>query len=78
MLDVLEIEELVLTTGWSLNETRDDFMDLIHDAHCFLASLATLTLFGLAESSHANTADMVVAADGSGDYALPFPDDYSE
>lgn len=30
--DLLEIEGLVFTTGWSLNETRDDFMDLIHAA----------------------------------------------
>ncbi|QDV25201.1 DUF1593 domain-containing protein [Aureliella helgolandensis] len=30
--DLLEIEGLVFTTGWSLNETRDDFMDLIHVA----------------------------------------------
>ncbi|WP_222435430.1 DUF1593 domain-containing protein [Allorhodopirellula solitaria] len=30
--DLLEIEGLVFTTGWSLDETRDDFMDLIHDA----------------------------------------------
>jgi hypothetical protein len=30
--DLLEIEGLVFTTGWSLKETRDDFMGLIHDA----------------------------------------------
>ncbi|MFK7768689.1 MAG: nucleoside hydrolase-like domain-containing protein [Mariniblastus sp.] len=30
--DLLEIEGLVFTTGWSLDKTRDDFMDLIHDA----------------------------------------------
>lgn len=30
--DMLEIEGLVFTTGWSLKETRDDFMGLIHDA----------------------------------------------
>lgn len=30
--DLLEIEGLVFTTGWSLKETRGDFMDLIHDA----------------------------------------------
>ena len=30
--DLLEIEGLVFTTGWSLDKTRDDFMDLIHQA----------------------------------------------
>lgn len=30
--DLFEIEGLVFTTGWSLDKTRDDFMDLIHDA----------------------------------------------
>ena len=30
--DLLEIEGLVFTTGWSLGETRDDFIDLIHNA----------------------------------------------
>jgi hypothetical protein len=30
--DLLEIEGLVFTTGWSLDKTRDDFMGLIHDA----------------------------------------------
>ena len=30
--DLYEIEGLVFTTGWSLEETRDDFFDLIHDA----------------------------------------------
>ena len=30
--DLLEIEGLVFTTGWSLGTTRDDFIDLIHDA----------------------------------------------
>lgn len=30
--DLLEIEALVFTTGWSLDKTRDDFMGLIHDA----------------------------------------------
>ena len=30
--DMFEIEGLVFTTGWSLNTTRDDFLDLIHDA----------------------------------------------
>ena len=29
--DVFEIEGLVYTTGWSLEETRDDFFNLIHD-----------------------------------------------
>ncbi|KOH44495.1 DUF1593 domain-containing protein [Sunxiuqinia dokdonensis] len=30
--DMLEIEGLIFTTGWSLDETRDDFFQLIHDA----------------------------------------------
>ena len=30
--DMFEIEGLVFTTGWSLDNTRDDFIDLIHDA----------------------------------------------
>lgn len=30
--DMLEIEGLVFTTGWSLGTTRDDFFDLIHAA----------------------------------------------
>ncbi|WP_442511899.1 DUF1593 domain-containing protein [Novipirellula sp. SH528] len=30
--DMLEIEGLVFTTGWSLDKTRDDFINLIHDA----------------------------------------------
>lgn len=30
--DLYEIEGLIFTTGWSLDKTRDDFMDLIHDA----------------------------------------------
>ena len=30
--DLFEIEGLVYTTGWSLEETRDDFIQLIHDA----------------------------------------------
>jgi len=30
--DMFEIEGLVFTTGWSLETTRDDFIDLIHDA----------------------------------------------
>lgn len=30
--DLLEIEGLVFTTGWSLDRTRDDFMALIHQA----------------------------------------------
>lgn len=30
--DMFEIEGLVFTTGWSLDKTRDDFMNLIHDA----------------------------------------------
>lgn len=30
--DLLEIEGLVFTTGWSLDETRDEFMGLIHKA----------------------------------------------
>lgn len=30
--DLLEIEGLVFTTGWSLDKTRDDFFGLIHDA----------------------------------------------
>jgi len=30
--DLFEIEGLVYTTGWSLEETRDDFFTLIHDA----------------------------------------------
>ncbi|MGM0474811.1 MAG: nucleoside hydrolase-like domain-containing protein [Bacteroidota bacterium] len=30
--DLLEIEGLIFTTGWSLGTTRDDFFDLIHDA----------------------------------------------
>ncbi|MFO1001292.1 MAG: DUF1593 domain-containing protein [Planctomycetaceae bacterium] len=29
--DMLEIEGLVFSTGWSLSSTRDDFMDLIHN-----------------------------------------------
>ncbi|MCD8261975.1 MAG: DUF1593 domain-containing protein [Bacteroides sp.] len=28
--DLFEIEGLIYTTGWSLEETRDDFIDLIH------------------------------------------------
>jgi hypothetical protein len=28
--DLIEIEALVFTTGWSLDKTREDFMDLIH------------------------------------------------
>lgn len=28
--DMLEIEGLIFTTGWSLGTTRDDFLDLIH------------------------------------------------
>lgn len=28
--DLLEIEALIFTTGWSLDKTREDFMDLIH------------------------------------------------
>ncbi len=30
--DMFEIEALIYTTGWSLEETRDDFFPLIHDA----------------------------------------------
>ena len=30
--DLFEIEGLVYTTGWSLEETREDFFQLIHDA----------------------------------------------
>jgi len=30
--DLFEIEGLIFTTGWSLDKTRDDFFDLIHDA----------------------------------------------
>ena len=30
--DLFEIEGLIFTTGWSLDETRDDFFQLIHDA----------------------------------------------
>lgn len=30
--DMLEIEGIVYTTGWSLEETRNDFFQLIHDA----------------------------------------------
>lgn len=30
--DMLEIEGIIYTTGWSLEETRDDFFQLIHDA----------------------------------------------
>ncbi|MCF8225796.1 MAG: DUF1593 domain-containing protein [Bacteroidales bacterium] len=30
--DLFEIEGLVFSTGWSLDETRDDFIDLIYDA----------------------------------------------
>lgn len=30
--DLLEIEGLVYTTGWSLDKTRSDFIDLIHDS----------------------------------------------
>lgn len=30
--DMFEIEGIVYTTGWSLEETRDDFFQLIHDA----------------------------------------------
>ncbi len=30
--DLLEIEALVFTTGWSLDKTRDEFMQLIHNA----------------------------------------------
>lgn len=30
--DMLEIEALVFTTGWSLDKTRDEFMQLIHNA----------------------------------------------
>ena len=30
--DLFEIEALIFTTGWSLETTRDDFFDLIHDA----------------------------------------------
>ncbi|GAA5221597.1 DUF1593 domain-containing protein [Membranihabitans marinus] len=30
--DLFEIEGIIYTTGWSLEETRDDFFDLIHDA----------------------------------------------
>lgn len=30
--DMFEIEGIIFTTGWSLEETRDDFFQLIHDA----------------------------------------------
>ncbi len=30
--DMFEIEGIIYTTGWSLEETRDDFFQLIHDA----------------------------------------------
>ena len=30
--DLVEIEGLIYTTGWSLEETREDFFQLIHDA----------------------------------------------
>lgn len=30
--DCIEVEGLIYTTGWSLNSTREDFMELIHDA----------------------------------------------
>ena len=30
--DLIEIEGIVFTTGWSLDKIRDDFIDLIHDA----------------------------------------------
>jgi hypothetical protein len=30
--DLFEIEGLVYTTGWSLETTRDDFLDLLHAA----------------------------------------------
>lgn len=30
--DLFEIEALIFTTGWSLDKTREDFMDLIHVA----------------------------------------------
>jgi hypothetical protein len=30
--DLFEIEGLIFTTGWSLDKTRDDFFDLIHEA----------------------------------------------
>ncbi|NLB79962.1 MAG: DUF1593 domain-containing protein, partial [Clostridiaceae bacterium] len=30
--DRFEIEGLIFTTGWSLSETRDDFLQLIHNA----------------------------------------------
>lgn len=30
--DLFEIEGIIFTTGWSLDETRDDFFQLIHDA----------------------------------------------
>ena len=30
--DLFEIEGIVFTTGWSLDKTRDDFFQLIHDA----------------------------------------------
>ncbi|HKK81342.1 MAG TPA: DUF1593 domain-containing protein, partial [Prolixibacteraceae bacterium] len=30
--DLFEIEGIIYTTGWSLDETRDDFFQLIHDA----------------------------------------------
>ncbi|MBN2166323.1 MAG: DUF1593 domain-containing protein [Marinilabiliaceae bacterium] len=30
--DMFEIEGIIYTTGWSLEETRDDFMQLIYDA----------------------------------------------
>ncbi|TNF42689.1 MAG: DUF1593 domain-containing protein [Bacteroidetes bacterium] len=31
-IDLFEIEGLIFTTGWSLDKTRDDFFQLIHDA----------------------------------------------
>src|SRR5690606_36216790 len=30
--DLFEIETLIFTTGWSLDKTREDFIDLIHTA----------------------------------------------
>ena len=30
--DLFEIEGIIFTTGWSLDETREDFFSLIHDA----------------------------------------------
>ena len=30
--DMLEIEAIIYTTGWSLDVIRDDFFQLIHDA----------------------------------------------